>query len=322
MHADRLTPLGVMLLALLHEGDMHPYEMIRLLRLRHDDRLVPVTNGTVYHTVGRLQKLGLLAEQGVDREGNRPERTTYRVTEAGRNMVPEWVRAELPRIDRPEQFRVALSEAHNLPPDEVVDLLATGLFRGVTTNPAILDKAGLGSIDIPDVIRWATAAGAERVFVQAWGTSADDMVELGRQFRQISGNVVVKVPYSLEGVVAAKRLSEDGEVLVTAVHSDAQVLPIVLANATYLAPFVGRMDQAGRDGLDAALGMQRALRGLDTDTRLLAGSLRQPAQVLQLAQAGVSHFTMAPAVWRLFFEDDVTRAAVSDFQRLATGTPA
>ena len=58
----------------------------------------------------------------------------------------------------------------------MVDLLATGLFRGVTTNPAILDKAGLGSIDIPDVIRWATAAGAERVFVQAWGTSADDMV--------------------------------------------------------------------------------------------------------------------------------------------------
>jgi transaldolase len=192
---------------------------------------------------------------------------------------------------------------------EATDLLATGLFRGVTTNPAILEKAGLGSIDIPDVIRWATDAGAERVFVQAWGTSADDMVELGRQFRQISGNVVVKLPYSLEGIVAAR-------------HADTQVLPIVLANATYLAPFVGRMDQAGRDGLDAALGMQRALRGLDTDTRLLAGSLRQPAQVLQLAQAGVSHFTMAPAVWRLFFEDDVTRAAVSDFQRLATGTPA
>jgi transaldolase len=205
---------------------------------------------------------------------------------------------------------------------EATDLLATGLFRGVTTNPAILEKAGLGSIDIPDVIRWATDAGAERVFVQAWGTSADDMVELGRQFRQISGNVVVKLPYSLEGIVAARRLAEDGEVLVTAVHADTQVLPIVLANATYLAPFVGRMDQAGRDGLDAALGMQRALRGLDTDTRLLAGSLRQPAQVLQLAQAGVSHFTMAPAVWRLFFEDDVTRAAVSDFQRLATGTPA
>ena len=63
--------------------------------------------------------------------------------------------------------------------------------------------------------------------------------------------------------------------------------------------------------------MQRALRGLDTDTRLLAGSLRRPAQLLQLAQAGVSHFTMAPAVWRLFFEDDVTQAAVANFQRLS-----
>ncbi|MFT3887946.1 MAG: transaldolase family protein [Arachnia sp.] len=204
---------------------------------------------------------------------------------------------------------------------EVTDLLATGLFRGVTTNPAILDKAGLGSIDIPDVIRWATDAGAERVFVQAWGETADDMIELGRQFRQISGNVVVKLPYSLEGIVAARSLGEDGEVLVTAVHSDAQVLPIVLARATFLAPFVGRMDQAGRDGLDAALSMQRALQGLETSTRLLAGSLRQPDQVLQLAQAGVSHFTMAPAVWRLFFDDDVTRAAVENFQRLASRAP-
>lgn len=150
--ADRLTPLGVMLLALLHEGDMHPYEMIRLLRQRHDDRLVPVTNGTVYHTVARLQKLGLLAELGVDRDGNRPERTTYSVTEAGREVVPEWVRAELPRIDRPEQFRVALSEAHNLPPDEVVDLLLQR--RATLAGQLELLKNGLakaGAREVPEI---------------------------------------------------------------------------------------------------------------------------------------------------------------------------
>ena len=124
-YPDRLTPLGLMVLALLHEGDMHPYEMIRLLRQRHDDRLVTITNGTLYHTVGRLQKLGLIAELGVDRHGNRPERTTYTVTDAGRAIVPEWVRRELPRTDRPEQFRVALSESHNLQPAEVIDLLVT-----------------------------------------------------------------------------------------------------------------------------------------------------------------------------------------------------
>lgn len=121
--STKLTPLGVMVLALLREGDMHPYEMIRLMRVRHDDRLVALTNGTVYHTVARLERLGLLAEVGVDRDGNRPERTTYTLTDAGRDVVSDWVRQELPRIDRPAEFRVALAESHNLDRDETVDLL-------------------------------------------------------------------------------------------------------------------------------------------------------------------------------------------------------
>ncbi|MDE0545095.1 PadR family transcriptional regulator [Microbacterium sp. C7(2022)] len=118
-----LTPLGLMVLALLAEGDMHPYEMIRLMRIRRDDRLVTITNGTMYHTVARLQKAGLLAEVGVDRDGNRPERTTYTVTDAGTAAVSEWIRRELPRVDSPEAFRLALAEAHNLDRGEVLGLL-------------------------------------------------------------------------------------------------------------------------------------------------------------------------------------------------------
>jgi DNA-binding PadR family transcriptional regulator len=119
----KLTPLGVMVLALLGEGNMHPYEMIRLMRFRRDDRLVAITNGTMYHTVARLERAGLLAEVGVDREGNRPERTTYTVTDAGAAAVTEWVRRELPRVDRPAEFRIALAEAHNLDRGEVTALL-------------------------------------------------------------------------------------------------------------------------------------------------------------------------------------------------------
>jgi len=119
----KLTPMSVMVLALLNEGDMHPYEMVRLLRLRRDERLVKVTNGTLYHSVARLLEQGLIAEVGIDREGNRPERTTYTITDTGAAAVDDWVRRELPRIDRPAQFRVALAEAHNLERDEVVDLL-------------------------------------------------------------------------------------------------------------------------------------------------------------------------------------------------------
>lgn len=121
--AVRLTPLGVMVLALLGEGDMHTYEMIRLMRMRGDDRLVAITNGTVYHTVARLEEAGLIAEVGVDREGNRPERTTYTQTDAGATAVVEWVRRELPRVDRPVEFRVALAEVHGLARDEAMELL-------------------------------------------------------------------------------------------------------------------------------------------------------------------------------------------------------
>jgi len=121
----RLTPLGVMVLALLREGDMHPYEMMRLMRQRRDDRLVTITNGTLYHTVARLERAGLLGEVGVDRDGNRPERTTYTLTDKGVDAVDEWVRRELPRIDRPAEFRIALAEAHNLDRLEVAGLLRT-----------------------------------------------------------------------------------------------------------------------------------------------------------------------------------------------------
>lgn len=125
MHAPlhSLTPLGVMVLALLAEGDMHPYEMIRLMRIRRDDRLVAITNGTVYHTVARLERAGLVAEVGVDRDGNRPERTTYTVTDAGSRAVREWVSRELSQIGRPAEFRIALAEAHNLERPEVIALL-------------------------------------------------------------------------------------------------------------------------------------------------------------------------------------------------------
>lgn len=136
---DRLTPLGLMLLALLAEGDMHPYEMIRLMRFRRDDRLVAITNGTVYHTVARLERAGLVAEVGVDRDGNRPERTTYTVTDAGTRAVAEWVRRELARTDRSAEFRVALAEAHNLPREEVLDLIAARRHALAAAQTALAD---------------------------------------------------------------------------------------------------------------------------------------------------------------------------------------
>ncbi|SER51185.1 DNA-binding transcriptional regulator, PadR family [Propionibacterium cyclohexanicum] len=139
--ADRLTPLGVILLALLDENDMHPYEMKRVMLERHKDRLVPITNGTVYHTVARLEAAGLVTEVGVDREGKRPERTTYTLTRQGHDAAMDWVGRELARTDRLVEFRVALSEAHNLPRSQVIDCLETR--RAAITGERRLRSDGL-----------------------------------------------------------------------------------------------------------------------------------------------------------------------------------
>ncbi|WP_280233199.1 PadR family transcriptional regulator [Nocardia cyriacigeorgica] len=119
-----VTPLAIAVLALLEERPMHPYEMYQLLVLRHEDKLVKVRPGSLYHVIARLADTGWLTAEGIDRAGNRPERTTYRITAEGRDTLRERV-AELLRKPVPEYpiFPVALGEAHNLPKPEVLALL-------------------------------------------------------------------------------------------------------------------------------------------------------------------------------------------------------
>ncbi|WP_280182437.1 PadR family transcriptional regulator [Nocardia cyriacigeorgica] len=119
-----VTPLAIAVLALLEERPMHPYEMYQLLTLRREDKLVKVRPGSLYHVVTRLAELELVRAEGIDRAGNRPERTTYRITPDGRETLRERI-AELLRKPLPEYplFPVALGEAHNLPKVEVLALL-------------------------------------------------------------------------------------------------------------------------------------------------------------------------------------------------------
>jgi len=122
--AAELTPLGVASLALLAEGPMHPYEMYQLLMARHEDRLVKVRPGTLYHSVGRLEENGLVEATGTEREGNRPERTTYRITDAGHQALDSRLQAMLSTpVNEYPLFPHAIAEAHHLPAQVVADLL-------------------------------------------------------------------------------------------------------------------------------------------------------------------------------------------------------
>jgi DNA-binding PadR family transcriptional regulator len=119
-----MTPLAMAALALLSEHPMHPYEMYQTLIQRHEDRLVKVRPGSLYHTVGKLTELGLVRVTGTDREGNRPERTTYEITEQGQLALAERIADIIaaPVYEFPS-FPVAIGEAHNLPKDTVIDLV-------------------------------------------------------------------------------------------------------------------------------------------------------------------------------------------------------
>ena len=119
-----LTPLGLAALSLLVEEPMHPYEMYQLLMARHEDRLVKVRPGTLYHAVGRLEEQGLVLATGTDREGNRPERTTYDISEAGREALTRRLQDMLARpANEYPSFPLAVSEAYNLPAGVVIELL-------------------------------------------------------------------------------------------------------------------------------------------------------------------------------------------------------
>ena len=119
-----LTPLGISALSLLVEEPMHPYEMYQLLMARHEDRLVKVRPGTLYHAVGRLEERGLVETAGTDREGNRPERTTYRITPAGREALTERLQDMLAEpVNEYPSFPLAVAEAYNLPAAVVLELL-------------------------------------------------------------------------------------------------------------------------------------------------------------------------------------------------------
>ena len=192
-------------------------------------------------------------------------------------------------------------------------LLATGLFAGITTNPAILRQAGLTGAAIPDVYRWATAAGAREVFFQAWG---DDLVGKGRELRALGKEVVVKVVASLPGSAACAALAADGiPTLLTAVYAPGQAMIAAAAGATYIAPYLGRMEDAGRDAMADVLAMQEILAG--TGTRILLASVRDVAFMVALARRGVRCFTFSPAVAEQLFADELTVAAVQAFEQAA-----
>ncbi|MFJ8023555.1 transaldolase family protein [Streptomyces sp. NPDC096311] len=194
-------------------------------------------------------------------------------------------------------------------------LLATGVFTGLTTNPTILQRASRGVADIPDIYRWATAAGAREVFFQAWGQDTPTLVERGRALRGLGDEVVVKLVATRAGTAACTQLVAEGiPTLLTAVYNPGQALVAAAAGATYIAPYLRRLTAEGRDGPADVLAMHQVLAATASRTKVLLASIPDVPSMVTLARQGVDCFTMAPIVAEQLFTDELTAEAAATFE--------
>jgi transaldolase len=197
-------------------------------------------------------------------------------------------------------------------------LLATNLFSGVTSNPAILKAAGLGPSTAKQFYACTVAAGAKEVFLQTFGQSVNEHVQQALRYRGLRPQVVIKVVSSAIGATVCATLEQQGvPVLLTAVYDAKQTITAMAAGATYVTPYLSEMYRAGRDGWEQVVTMQRILRAPETKTKLLMAGFHDIATLVKVAEAGVRFATMTPDIADALFAQEQTEAMGSYFEQMS-----
>lgn len=195
--------------------------------------------------------------------------------------------------------------------EEIRDLAATGLVDGVTTNPSLIMKSGR---DFKEVIAEICNLVAGPVSAEVTATETDAMVAEGENLAKIADNVTVKLPLTWDGLKACKRLSDNGVMTnVTLCFSANQALLAAKAGATFISPFIGRLDDIGIEGLDLIADIREIYDNYDFGTEILAASLRHPMHVLECAKIGADVSTLPPKVLRQLAKHPLTDKGLEAF---------
>jgi transaldolase len=211
-------------------------------------------------------------------------------------------------------FNLYLDSADQI---SVEPLLKTGLFKGVTTNPVILQKSNLTNSDLPQIYRWVSAAGAEQVFFQSWGESSDSIIANAKKILEISPKIIIKVVANEAGIKACKQLSKAGiSTLLTAVYSPAQVILADAAGADYIAPYLGKMQDGGLNGFTEVSQMQQILQSSNSKTKILLASVRDLSAIVKMSLVGITDFTISPTVASSLFTDKLSDDAIKVFDQI------
>lgn len=194
---------------------------------------------------------------------------------------------------------------------DIKELHESGLLDGVTTNPSLIAKSGR---DFKEVIKEICDLVPGPVSAEVASLEYEGMVAEGEHLAKIADNVVVKLPLTLNGLKATKYFYEKGiKTNVTLCFSANQALLAAKVGATYISPFLGRLDDINLDGVELIENIRQIYDNYNFETEILAASIRSANHVTQVALAGADVATIPPAVIRKLADHPLTNAGIEGF---------
>ncbi len=196
--------------------------------------------------------------------------------------------------------------------DEIREAYELGILGGVTTNPSLVAKEG---VDFHERLKEITSiVVSESVSAEVIGLTYDEMIEEGKELSAIAPNITVKVPMTKEGLKAVKTFTELGiKTNVTLIFSANQALLAARAGATYVSPFLGRLDDIGQDGLSLISEIAEIFNVHKIKAEIIAASIRNPIHVTEAALRGAHISTLPPKVLSQLMNHPLTDQGIEKF---------
>ena len=201
--------------------------------------------------------------------------------------------------------------------DEIKEAVALGLCDGVTTNPSLIKKSGR---DYVEVLTEIAGICDGPVSAEVIATDTEGMLAEARFLAKIAENIVVKIPLTLEGLKAVKILAKEGiPTNVTLCFSANQALLAAKAGATYISPFVGRIDDRGQIGMEIVSDIMEMYMNYEFDTQVIVASVRNPIHVHEAALMGAHIATIPFKIFKLLASHPLTDTGIASFLKDAEG---
>jgi len=196
--------------------------------------------------------------------------------------------------------------------DEIRECSEMGLIDGVTTNPSLVSKEG--NVDFKEHIAKICALVKGDVSAEVTSLDTEGMLKEGREYAKIAPNVVIKCPLTMDGLKATRTLREEGtKVNVTLCFSAAQALLAAKAGATYISPFIGRLDDIAQDGMQLIRDIVQIYDNYGFATEVLAASIRHPMHIVDCALAGADVATIPFKVIQQLVKHPLTDKGLDTF---------